>query len=153
MNVEPDLRHREVVTNGVCLHLAEAGPADGPALLLLHGFPEGWFSWRRQLGPLAAAGFRVLAPDLRGYNLSDAPRGLSSYRLDVLAADVVGLMDALGLGRVALVGHDWGGAVAWWVALTQPGRLHGLAVLNVPHPAVMRRFLWRDRAQRHVRDR
>lgn len=142
------LEHRDVSTNGVRLHLVDAGPLDGPPLVLLHGFPEFWYGWRQQIPFLAEAGYRVLAPDQRGYNLSDKPRGLDSYRLDRLAADVVGLLDALGLERAGLVGHDWGAFVAWWAAATRPDRFRRLAVLNVPHPAVMRRFLRRDRRQR-----
>ena len=82
-----------VATNGITLHVAEAGPADGPLLILLHGFPEFWYGWRHQIGPLAAAGYHVIVPDQRGYNLSDKPQGVDAYRLDELAADVVGLAD------------------------------------------------------------
>ncbi|HVT58095.1 MAG TPA: alpha/beta hydrolase [Thermoanaerobaculia bacterium] len=143
-----ELRQRTIETHGIRLHAVEAGPADGRLLIFLHGFPELWYSWRHQLEPFAAAGFRVLAPDQRGYNLSDKPRGIAAYGLDELAADVVGLIDEAGRERACLVGHDWGGAVAWWVALTQPERLERLAVLNLPHPYVMRRHLLHDPAQR-----
>ena len=117
-----------------------AGPADGPLVVLLHGFPEFWYGWRRQIGPLAAAGLRVLAPDLRGYNLSAKPEGLASYVLDVLADDVLGLADALGRRRFAIVGHDWGGVLAWHLAARDPGRIERAAILNAPHPATMRGF-------------
>ncbi|HLX09392.1 MAG TPA: alpha/beta fold hydrolase [Thermoanaerobaculia bacterium] len=142
-----ELRHRTIATNGIRLHAVEAGPADGRLLILLHGFPELWASWRRHIEPLAAAGFRVLVPDQRGYNLSDKPRGIASYRLDRLARDVVGLIDDAGRERACLVGHDWGGAVAWWVGVNHPQRLERLALLNIPHPYVMRRHLRHDRAQ------
>jgi pimeloyl-ACP methyl ester carboxylesterase len=142
-----ELRHRTIATNGIRLHAVEAGPADGRLLILLHGFPELWLGWRRQIEPLAAAGFRVLVPDQRGYNLSDKPRGVGSYRLDRLARDVVGLIDDAGRERACLVGHDWGGAVAWWVGVNFPQRLERLALLNIPHPYVMRRHLLHDRAQ------
>lgn len=143
-----ELRHRTVATNGIRLHVVEAGPADGRLLILLHGFPELWYGWHRQIEGLAAAGFRVLVPDQRGYNLSDKPRGIGSYRLDRLAGDVVGLIDDAGRERACLAGHDWGGAVAWWVGVNFPGRLDRLALLNIPHPWVMRRHLVHDRAQR-----
>ena len=137
-----------VETAGIRLHLVEAGPPDGAPVVLLHGFPEFHFGWRHQIGALAAAGYRVLAPDQRGYNLSDKPRGLAAYSLDVLVADVAALLDGAGHERAFVVGHDWGGAVAWWLAVTRPERVAGLVAINVPHPAVMRRFLRHDRAQR-----
>jgi pimeloyl-ACP methyl ester carboxylesterase len=116
-------------------------------VILLHGFPEHWYGWRRQIGPLADAGFRVLAPDGRGYNRSDKPTGVGAYGLDTLVADVLGLADALGRERVSLVGHDWGGIVAWWAATRHPDRIERLAVLNAPHPAVARSYLLRHPGQ------
>jgi pimeloyl-ACP methyl ester carboxylesterase len=145
MNVE--IRHREVATGAVRLHVAEAGPADGPPVLLLHGFPEPWSGWRHQLGPLAGAGFRVLAPDQRGYGESDRPRGVDAYALDRLVADVVALIDDAGGGPVTLVGHDWGGIVAWWTAARHPDRLARLVILNAPHPTAFRRFALRHPGQ------
>ena len=139
---------RVVETNGIRLHTRQAGPVDGPLVVLLHGFPEYWYGWHTQIEPLAAAGYRVVVPDQRGYNRSDKPRGVAAYHLDELAADVVGLIDACGRERAALAGHDWGAAVAWWVALQYPDRLASLAALNVPHPTVMERALrtsWRQR--------
>ena len=133
------IRMGEVRTNGVRLKVAEAGPADGPLAILLHGFPEDWRGWRRQIGPLADAGFRVLAPDQRGYGGSDKPAGVAPYALDTLADDVVGLIDATGRPRASLVGHDWGGVVAWRVATRDPGRVDRLAILNAPHPDLTRR--------------
>ena len=124
--------------NGVALHVVEAGPTAGPPLILLHGFPEFWWGWRRQIGPLARAGHRVVVPDMRDYNLSDKPRGLPAYDLDVLAADVVALADACGAGGGAfrLVGHDWGGIVAWWAAMRRPERVERCVTMNAPHPDV-----------------
>jgi len=139
--------HRFISANGVTLHTVVTGPESGPAVVLLHGYPEFWYGWRRQIPALAAAGFRVYAPDQRGYNLSDKPRGLSAYCLDELARDVLGLIDATGQARVFLAGHDWGAMVAWWIALTAPERLRHLAILNVPHPRVMRRHLTTDPRQ------
>ncbi len=136
-----------IETSRVRLHVAEAGPADGPLVVLLHGFPECWYGWRHQIGALAAAGYRVLAPDQRGYNLSDKPRGLDAYAVDRLAADVIGLIAARGRDTAAVVGHDWGAGVAWWLALRHPSWLERLAILNVPHPAALLRHLRGDPAQ------
>ncbi len=130
--------------NGVGLHAAAAGPEDGPLVVVLHGFPEFWWGWRRQIGPLAAAGLRVVAPDQRGYGLSDKPPGVRAYDLDALADDVLGLADALGRERFAVVGHDWGAVLAWHLAARDPGRVERAAVLNGPHPAA-----WRAHAAAH----
>ena len=136
-----------IEVNRISLHLVAAGPADGPAVILLHGFPEFWYGWRRQIGPLAAAGLRVLAPDQRGYNLSDKPEGVGAYGLDTLAADVISLADTIGREKVSLVGHDWGGIVAWWTALRHPERIDRVAILNAPLPAVMRPYARRHPTQ------
>jgi pimeloyl-ACP methyl ester carboxylesterase len=134
-------------TNGITLHCIDVGPKDGPLVILLHGFPEFWWGWRYQIEPLAEAGFRVLAPDQRGYNLSDKPEGRGSYDLDVLAKDVIGLGQALGRESFHLVGHDWGGLVAWWAASRYPHHIERLAVINAPHPAVARAYLRRHPSQ------
>src|SRR5260370_28793238 len=118
-----------------------AGPKGGPVGVLLHGFPEFWYGWRRQIEPLAAAGFRVLAADQRGYNLSSKPSGVAAYALTELVSDVIAIADQLGREKVFLAGHDWGAAVAWSTALLHPLRIAKLAILNVPHPSVMRKFL------------
>lgn len=128
---------------GVNLHVARAGPQDGPLVILLHGFPEFWYGWRHQIGPLAGAGFRVLAPDQRGYNLSEKPRGVAHYALDHLADDILALVDGQGRERAAIVGHDWGGLVAWWLALRNPERVERLAILNAPHPDFLLRGEWK----------
>lgn len=128
-------------TNGIHLNVAQAGSRYGSLAILLHGFPEYWYGWRRQIQPLAEAGLRVWAPDQRGYNLSDKPGRLAGYNLDELARDVVGLIDSAGVDKCYLAGHDWGAAVAWWVALRYPERVHKLAILNVPHPAVMMQYI------------
>jgi pimeloyl-ACP methyl ester carboxylesterase len=125
----------------VGLHAVAAGPEDGPVVVLLHGFPEFWYSWHRQIEPLAAAGFRVIVPDQRGYNLSSKPFGVSSYAMTELVSDVIAIVDQLGQEKIFLVGHDWGAAVAWGAALLHPQRIAKLVVLNVPHPSVMRKFL------------
>lgn len=133
--------------NGLRFHYVEDGPIDGQLVVLLHGFPEFWYSWRHQLPVLAEHGMRVVAPDLRGYNLSDKPNGIDSYDLDVLARDVVEIIAALGAERAMLVGHDWGGAVAWHVAARHPERVSRLAVLACPHPEIMAQALRRNLRQ------
>src|SRR4051812_16674282 len=99
--------------NGLDLHIVEAGADDAPLLILLHGFPEFWWAWRHQITPLAAAGFHVVVPDMRGYNSSSAPQELAAYRLDTLADDVIAIADAFGAERFHLVGHDWGAVIGW----------------------------------------
>lgn len=125
--------HRMLDVGDVRLHAVEAG--EGPLVVLLHGFPEFWYSWRHQIPALVAAGYRVVAPDLRGYALSDKPRELSAYRAEALVGDVVGLIQALGERRATVVGHDWGGVAAWFTAMTKPDVLDGLVICNAPHPA------------------
>ncbi len=132
------LEHRLVRTNGVRLHCVVAG--DGPLVLLLHGFPDFWYSWRHQIEPLATR-FRVVAPDLRGYNESEKPAGVAAYAMPELVADVEGLVRAFGARDAAIVGHDWGGAVAWTFAMERPALTRKLAVLNCPHPALMTQHL------------
>jgi pimeloyl-ACP methyl ester carboxylesterase len=135
------MKHERITTNGVSLHVVTDGPKDGPLVILLHGFPEYWYSWRHQIPFLADQGFCVWAPDQRGYNESDKPDGVSAYSVAELAKDVIGLIDASGRDKVYLVGHDWGAVVAWWTAIHYPERLHKMAVLNVPHPVVMERTM------------
>ncbi|MET9761477.1 alpha/beta hydrolase [Streptomyces sp. NPDC006372] len=118
--------------NGIRLHIAEQG--EGPLVVLLHGFPESWHSWRHQFGPLAEAGFRVVAPDQRGYGGSDHPEDVSAYSILHLVGDVVGLVHALGEERAFVVGHDWGAPVAWHTALLRPDVVRGVAGLSVPPP-------------------
>jgi len=127
--------------DAVHLRAVAAGPKDGPVVVLLHGFPEFWYGWHKQIEPLAAAGFRVIVPDQRGYNLSSKPRSVAPYALTELVSDVIAIADQLGQHRIFLAGHDWGAAVAWSATLLHPQRIAKLAVLNVPHPSVMRRFL------------
>jgi pimeloyl-ACP methyl ester carboxylesterase len=141
-------RHRTIATNGIRLHAVEAGPEGGPLLILLHGFPEFWYGWRHQIEPLAAAGFRVLAPDQRGYNLSDKPKKISAYNVDLLARDVLGLIDDAGADKACIAGHDWGGVVAWWLGIRYPERVRKIALLNIPHPVVMQRALRKSPEQR-----
>lgn len=137
-----------IQTNGVQLHVQQAGPADGQLVILLHGFPEFWYGWRHQIDALAAAGFRVWAPDQRGYNLSDKPKGVTAYGIDTLVQDVVGLIDAARHEKAILIGHDWGGAVAWWVANKHPERLEKLVVISTPHHRVFAEELRTNRQQK-----
>ncbi len=148
MGLDADFTTRAIATNGVRLHVVEAGPEDGPLVLLLHGFPEFWYGWHRQVAPLAAAGFRVVVPDQRGYGLSDKPKGVRAYNMDALALDVAGLIDALGREKAHVAGHDWGGAIGWWLGTKHAHRLDRLAVLNIPHPQVMERTLRSSAKQR-----
>lgn len=136
-----------VTVGDLKLHCLQAGPLDGPLVLLLHGFPEYSYSWRHQIPALAAAGMRVVAPDLRGYNLSDKPAGVRSYGVDRLAGDVAALVASCGREQAAVVGHDWGGAVAWRTAMLHPARVSRLVVLDCPHPTLMARALLRDPGQ------
>ncbi len=137
-----------IETNTIKLHVLTDGPENGMSVVLLHGFPEFYYGWRQQIPALVKAGFRVIAPDQRGYNLSDKPRGISSYDIDILAKDIVGLLDHFGIEKTFLVGHDWGAVVAWTMALNYPERLKKLAILNVPHPDVMARFILENSEQR-----
>lgn len=127
------LEYHCVLTNGLTLHVMQCGLAAGPLVVVLHGFPDFWYAWRHQIGFLADAGYRVWAPDQRGYNLSDKPRSVRAYAINELAADVLGLLDAAGRTTAAVVGHDWGAAVTWYLAANFPARIRRAAVLNVPH--------------------
>jgi pimeloyl-ACP methyl ester carboxylesterase len=137
----PGVESRYAELEGLRMHYAEAGDPAGPAVILLHGFPEFWYGWKTQMDFLAERGFRVWTPDQRGYNLSDKPEGIAAYNLDILADDVVGLIDATGQEKVFLAGHDWGAAAAWWLAMKYPQRLKKLCVVSAPHPSVFQRYL------------
>jgi epoxide hydrolase 4 len=132
------IEHRFVETNGIRLHCAVDG--DGPLVILLHGFPECWYSWRQQIAALAPR-FRVVAPDMRGYNESDKPPGVAAYALPELVADVQGLVRAFGETQAVIVGHDWGGAVAWTFAMEHPEMTRRLVIMNCPHPAMFARHI------------
>ena len=127
-----EVTHRTVKTNGIRMHYAEQGR--GPLVVLCHGFPESWYSWRHQLQALAEAGFHVVAPDMRGYGETDAPQEIDRYTLLHLIGDMVGLLDGLGVERAVIAGHDWGAPVAWYSALLRPDRFRGVIGLSVPYP-------------------
>ena len=126
-----EIGHRFVETNGIRMHIAEAGV--GPPVILCHGFPESWYSWRHQLQALAAAGFHAVAPDMRGYGQTDRPDAIDQYTLLHLVGDIVGLADALGAETAVVAGHDWGAPVAWHAALLRPDRFRGVIGLSVPY--------------------
>jgi pimeloyl-ACP methyl ester carboxylesterase len=128
-------RERRIDVGEVTLAVTEAGPVDGSPVLLLHGFPDARGMWRQQLVALAAAGHRVVAPDLRGFGDSDRPTDVQAYAMRLLVDDVTGLMDALDIDRVALVGHDWGALLAWAVAMSRPERVDRLVAVSVGHPS------------------
>jgi pimeloyl-ACP methyl ester carboxylesterase len=143
--VDGPWRHRDVTASGLRFHVAEHGPSDGPLVLLLHGFPEFWWSWRHQLVALGEAGFHAVAPDLRGYGATDKPpRGYDAY---TLSNDVAGLVRALGAEHAYVAGHDWGGVLAWATATLRPEVVDRLAVLSVPHPLRMGQALRSDLQQ------
>jgi pimeloyl-ACP methyl ester carboxylesterase len=125
-----EVKHRVIETTGIRMHIAECGA--GPLVLLCHGFPESWYSWRHQLQPLAEAGFHAVAPDMRGYGETDRPQEIDQYTLLHLVGDMVGLLDALGVEQAVIAGHDWGAPVAWSSALLRPGRFRGVIGLSVP---------------------
>ena len=139
------IQHQFVSANGLRFHVASLGEGDKLALCL-HGFPECWYSWRHQMPLLANLGYRVWAPDLRGYGESDRPPNVEDYDVDHLMADVAGLVDASGAKSTLLIAHDWGGVIAWYFAMRQVRPLDRLVVMNLPHPACMERELrhWRQ---------
>jgi len=128
-----EIRHRSVDAGGVRIHLAECGRAGHPVVLMIHGFPESWYSWRHQLPALAAAGYHAVAMDVRGYGRSSKPRAVEDYRMVRKVADVVGVVGALGSEDVTVVGHDWGAPIAWTSALLRPDLFRGVAGLSVPY--------------------
>jgi epoxide hydrolase 4 len=136
---EPGMRDAYAEVNEIRLHYVEQG--EGPLVVLLHGFPEFWYGWRKQIEALANAGFRVVAPDTRGYNLSDKPRGVKAYDTNLLAADIAGLIRERGAERAFLAGHDWGGTIAWTVAMNHPEVVERLAILNAAHPRRLQKAL------------
>lgn len=141
----PEIGHEFVQANGLRFHVATCGTGERLALCL-HGFPECWYSWRHQMPLLARLGYRVWAPDLRGYGESDRPLGIQAYAVERLMDDVAGLIDAAGARSTVLIAHDWGGVIAWYFALRRVRPLDRLVVMNLPHPAIMDRALrtWRQ---------
>jgi pimeloyl-ACP methyl ester carboxylesterase len=126
----------------ITLEVYLAGRADGPPLLLLHGFPECWWAWRHQIEPLVAAGYRLIIPNQRGYGHSDKPHGIDSYRLDLLIADLANLIETLGYDNVCVAAHDWGAIVAWWLSHQRPDLVTAQVLMSGPHPDVLRRAIF-----------
>jgi pimeloyl-ACP methyl ester carboxylesterase len=144
----PPLKERGIrLSTGITMNVALAGPDDAPPVILIHGFPESHRTWR-DLVPLLADRFRLIMPDLRGFGESDRPQDVADYATDTLIADIFALADALGIDRFALVGHDWGGAIAWAAALRGDPRIERLAIINSPHPLIFQKSLIEDAAQR-----
>lgn len=142
-----NIAFQTIQTNGVSLHTAVAGPEDGPLVILLHGFPEFWYGWKHQIDALAEQGYRVMAPDQRGYNLSSKPQGAENYTLDDLRDDIAGLIEQSGKEKAFVIGHDWGGAVAWHLAATKPHLVEKLIAINIPHPQAMPKVMMRNPLQ------
>lgn len=142
-----EMEHDFLELQDVTLHVVQSGPEDGPLLLFLHGFPEFWYSWQKQLSYFANLGYRVVAPDMRGYNESSKPSRVDSYQTHHLIEDVRQLVAEYGRSRFTLIGHDWGGVVAWAFAAAHGDMLDKLIILNAPHPAVFARELLNKPAQ------
>jgi epoxide hydrolase 4 len=141
------LESRVFHINGIALHVVLAGPANGKPLVFLHGFPEFWFAWRHQIDHFVSSGYRVIIPDQRGYNLSGKPEGIASYSIELLAKDVLGVLDTVTDSKAFVVGHDWGAAVTWYLAARNSERVSRTAMLSVPHPRTFIKNLMRNPAQ------
>lgn len=139
VEIEQFVKHGMIDVGTVRLHYVEAG--SGPLVVLLHGFPEFWYSWRHQIPVLANAGYRAVAVDMRGYNLSDKPKGVDAYHVEIIAEDISKLIRGLGEERATVVGHDWGAAIAWIFASRHADQLDKLVIMNVAHPVVFLRAL------------
>lgn len=132
-NSQDSFAHRSIMSSGHRIHLVENGPADGAPVIMVHGFPESWYSWRHQLAALGAAGHRAVAMDVRGYGRSAAPAEIEAYSMTALVGDVIAVIDDLGVANAVVVGHDWGAPIAWNTALLRPERVKGVAGLSVPY--------------------
>ncbi len=128
-----EITHRQIQTNGINMHIAEAGA--GPLVLMVHGWPESWYSWRHQIKALAEAGYHAVAPDIRGYGRTDCPEPIESYRMQEIMADLTGLLDALDEKTAVIVGHDWGSMIAWYSAVLHPDRYRAVVAMSVPYAA------------------
>ena len=147
MEIEGPWTHEQAIVGDVRLHYAAAGDEDDPLVILLHGFPDFWYSWQDQIPALADAGYRVVAPDMRGYNRSEKPHGIGGYATDKLVGDITGLIDHFDREQARVVGHDWGGIVAWETAIRHPEAVEELVVMNAPHVGAYRRELGRNSDQ------
>src|SRR5262245_38080842 len=145
--IRSPLEFRVLHINGIALHVVLAGPPRGKPLVFLHGFPEFWFGWRGQIDHFVSSGYRLIIPDQRGYNLSDKPAGIASYSIDVLAKDVISILDTVAVSKAFVGGHDWGAAVAWYLAARYPEKISRIAMLSAPHPRVFIKNLILNSAQ------
>jgi len=146
-DIESRVEHGMADSGGVKIHYAALGPKAGPLVVMVHGFPDFWFTWRAQMDALAAQGYRCVAMDLRGFNLSDQPKGVENYDMRLLVGDVASVIRAQGREKAILVAHDWGGAIAWQVAFHVPQVVEKLVILNLPHPRGLARELATNEAQ------
>lgn len=142
-----NLEFRMIETNGVVLHTAVCGPEDGPLVILLHGFPEYWYGWKNQIDELVKQGYRVMVPDQRGYNLSSKLYGAENYTINDLRDDIVGLIEQSKKQKAFVIGHDWGGAVAWQLAATRPELVEKMIAINIPHPQAMSNVMMKNPVQ------
>ena len=153
MNVVADLfdavKHHKADSNGVAIHYVDTGPEDAPLIVMIHGFPDFWYTWREQMLALKDD-YRVVAMDLRGYNLSDKPDGVENYSLELLSQDIVSVIVDTGRDKATIVGHDWGGAIAWTTAMQHPQHVENLVILNLPHPRGLSRELANSEAQQRA---
>lgn len=142
-----DIEFEYIETNGITLHVAVTGPEDGKLVILLHGFPDFWYGWRRQIKMLAEAGYRVAVPDQRGYNKSDKPKGKKAYVINELQQDIIGLIKHFKREDAVIIGHDWGGAVGWHLTSTHPKLLQKFIAINIPHMGVFPKALLKTPSQ------
>ena len=145
--IHSPVESRVLHINDIALHVVLAGPEKGQPIIFLHGFPEFLFAWRNQIDHFVSYGYRVIIPDQRGYNLSGKPAGIANYSIDLLARDVVGVLDNVAGSKAFVVGHDWGAAVSWYLAARYSDRIHRTAMLSVPHPRVFIKNLIMNPAQ------
>ena len=140
-DIEERVEHGTADSGGVKIHFAALGPKTGPLVVMVHGFPDFWYTWRAQMDALAAQGYRCVALDLRGFNLSDKPKGVEQYDMRLLVGDVVAVIKAQGREKAIVVGHDWGGAISWQVAFHASPVVEKLVIINLPHPKGLSREL------------
>lgn len=142
-----DIEFEYIITNGITLHVAVTGPEDGNLVILLHGFPDFWYGWRKQIEVLAEAGYRVVVPDQRGYNKSDKPKGKRAYVINELQQDIIGLITHFKREDTVIIGHDWGGAVGWHLTSTHPEFVQKFIAVNIPHMGVIPKVLLKTPSQ------
>lgn len=145
--MDSNIEFKYIETNGITLHVAVTGPEDGELVILLHGFPDFWYGWRKQIYTLREAGYRVAVPDQRGYNKSDKPKGKKAYVINELGQDIIGLIKHFKREDALIIGHDWGGAVGWYLASTHPKFVQKFIAINIPHMGVFPKALLKTPSQ------